>query len=49
MRNEVSAGVILFRTSHRREYLLSRLRLALDFPKGHIEVVKIRAHRAAIA
>jgi len=37
MRHEVSAGVILFHSRPRREYLLLDYASHWDFPKGHIE------------
>ncbi|HYR02173.1 MAG TPA: NUDIX domain-containing protein [Syntrophobacteria bacterium] len=37
MRHEVSAGVILFHSQPRREYLLLDYTSHWDFPKGHIE------------
>ena len=37
MGREISAGVILFRTSPRREYLILDYGSHWDFPKGHIE------------
>ena len=37
MGREISAGVVLFRISPRREYLLLDYGAHWDFPKGHIE------------
>mgnify|MGYP001040348188 CR=1 FL=1 len=37
MGREISAGVILFRTGPRREYLILDYGSHWDFPKGHIE------------
>lgn len=37
MGREISAGVILFRTTQQREYLLLDYGAHWDFPKGHIE------------
>jgi len=37
MGREISAGVVLFRTTSHREYLLLDYGAHWDFPKGHIE------------
>jgi bis(5'-nucleosidyl)-tetraphosphatase len=37
MGREISAGVVLFRTTQQREYLLLDYGAHWDFPKGHIE------------
>ena len=37
MGHEISAGVILFRTRSRREYLILNYGSHWDFPKGHME------------